>query len=175
MKKRKLSILAFSTVFVMALAGCGGTTGTGNGSENGVATGNREAQLEEKITQLLQQIAILEAEKASNGTAGQTNTTENTNGTDNNGNTNGTDDLGAADTNEGDTGNTVDSVYTVDSLTKEVNQVVKKTENATPSKDKETKRHTTKREARTQKGDLRCALALSHSIHSTSKAGEDET
>lgn len=57
MKKMKLGILSLSVVFAMALAGYGSATA------NGTTTGNREVELEEKITQLEQQIATLEAEK----------------------------------------------------------------------------------------------------------------
>lgn len=127
MKKMKLGILSLSVVFAMALAGCGSTTA------NGTTTGNREAELEEKITQLEQQIATLEAEKTSNSAVGQTDTI--------NQNEEVTPEAsGAVTTNEGENLNKDASVDTVDSLTKEVERVVKKADATTPSKDKEKKK-----------------------------------
>ena len=56
MKKMKLCMLSLSLLCAFTFIGCG------TASESG----NREAELEEKVTQLEQQIATLEAEKEAN-------------------------------------------------------------------------------------------------------------
>lgn len=119
MKKIKLCILSLSLLFAFILVGCGN------------ANGNREAELEEKITQLEQQIATLEAEKTANVSVGEFNTTKNIN---QNGEVSATA-SGSVTTDE----RKDVSADTVESLTKEVDKVVKKIDAATPSKDKEKK------------------------------------
>lgn len=144
MKKQNLFVLSFVTLSLFTIAGCGTTNN------------NREAELEEKITKLEQQIATLEAEKDENTTTDTSNTTDasiqtnETGAIDNNGtitensttNQNGTNgntaDINRTDDNQ-DTTTDVSS-YSIDSLTKEVDKIVKKVDVATPSKDTDKKR-----------------------------------
>lgn len=121
MKKIKSCIVSLSLLFVFTLAGC----------EN--ANGNREAELEEKITQLEQQIATLEAEKTANVSVGVPDVTESTNQSEEVSQTASV----SADERENVTKDA--SPDTIDSLTKEVSKVAKKVDAAQPSKEKEKK------------------------------------
>lgn len=133
MRKWKLFVLSFAAFAICVASGCG--RGNVNANGNGNGNGNKETALEEKIQQLEQQVATLQ-ENAGNGTA------ENSNGSGNANEINGEVGTQVSPT----ASNTAGTVHnngtsdTVETLTKEVENIIKKVDAVTPSKNTEKKR-----------------------------------